>query len=68
MENYITDRYNQSLMALGLEPTYPVNEQDLKQTEWFDIEILSSKETDFFNKRSTDYSKKMKQITADDLF
>lgn len=68
VENYITDRYNQSLMALGLEPTYPVNEQDLKQTEWFDIEILSSKETDFFNKRSTDYSKKMKQITADDLF
>ncbi|MDG6895780.1 ribonucleotide-diphosphate reductase subunit beta [Volucribacter amazonae] len=68
VENYITNRYNASLVALGLEPIYSVNEQELKQTEWFDIEILSTKETDFFNKRSTDYSKKMKQITADDLF
>ncbi|MDH2924299.1 ribonucleotide reductase [Nicoletella semolina] len=68
VENYIMSRYNNSLMALGLEPPYDINPDMLKETEWFDIEILSTKETDFFNKRSTDYSKKMKQITADDLF
>lgn len=68
VENYIRSRYNNSLMTLGLEPPYDVDPDLLKETEWFDIEILSTKETDFFNKRSTDYSKKMKQITADDLF
>ncbi|QGM81349.1 ribonucleotide-diphosphate reductase subunit beta [Otariodibacter oris] len=68
VENYIMSRYNNSLMALGLEPPYNIDPDMLKETEWFDIEILSTKETDFFNKRSTDYSKKMKQITADDLF
>lgn len=66
--NYIKSRYNNSLMTLGLEPPHDINPELLKETEWFDIEILSTKETDFFNKRSTDYSKKMKQITADDLF
>ena len=55
-------------MILGLEPPHDIDPELLKETEWFDIEILSTKETDFFNKRSTDYSKKMKQITADDLF
>lgn len=68
VENYIKSRYNNSLSTLGLEPPYDVDPGLLKETEWFDIEILSTKETDFFNKRSTDYSKKMKQITADDLF
>ena len=68
VENYIKSRYNNSLQILGLEPPHNINEEMLKETEWFDIEILSTKETDFFNKRSTDYSKKMKQITADDLF
>ncbi|AMW16428.1 ribonucleotide-diphosphate reductase subunit beta [Glaesserella parasuis] len=68
VENYIMNRYNNSLSILGLEPPYDVDPDLLKETEWFDIEIISTKETDFFNKRSTDYSKKMKQITADDLF
>lgn len=68
VENYIKNRYNNSLSILGLEPPHDIDPEFLKETEWFDIEILSTKETDFFNKRSTDYSKKMKQITADDLF
>lgn len=68
VENYITHRYNQSLQILGIDAPYLVSEALLRQTEWFDIEILSSKENDFFYKRSTDYSKKVKQITADDLF
>ena len=68
VENYIVNRYNTSLEILGLDRPYPVDEALLKETEWFDIEILSGKEHDFFYKRSTDYSKKIKQITADDLF
>ncbi len=68
VENYIVNRYNNSLAILGIKKPYLVNPQALKETEWFDIEILSGKEHDFFYKRSTDYSKKTKQITADDLF
>ena len=68
MENYITNRYNNSLEILGINAPYLVDTKKLRETEWFDIEILSGKEGDFFYKRSTDYSKKIKQITADDLF
>lgn len=68
VENYIVHRYNNSLEILDLARIYPVDEELLKETEWFDVEILSSKEHDFFYKRSTDYSKKTKQITEDDLF
>ena len=68
VENYIVNRYNQSLSILGLNTPYLINPDALRETEWFDIEILSGKENDFFYKRSTDYSKKVKQITADDLF
>ena len=68
VENYITNRYNNSLEILGINAPYLVDTKKLRETEWFDIEILSGKEGDFFYKRSTDYSKKIKQITADDLF
>lgn len=67
-ENYIMHRYNNSLEALGLEPPYLVDKDLLKKTDWFTTEVLASKENDFFYKRSTDYSKRMKSITADDLF
>lgn len=67
-ENYIIHRYNNSLEILGIEAPYLVDERLLAKTRWFDEEVLSGKENDFFYKRSTDYSKKQKQITADDLF
>lgn len=67
-ENYIIHRYNNSLEILGIEAPYLVDEKLLDKTRWFDQEILAGKENDFFYKRSTDYSKKQKQITADDLF
>jgi ribonucleoside-diphosphate reductase beta chain len=40
----------------------------VKQTAWFAEEMLSTKNVDFFVKRSTAYSKKTKSFTEDDLF
>ena len=51
-----------------MQPTFDVDETMLEQTEWFDIEITSTKEGDFFYKKSIDYNKKSKSITIDDLF
>ena len=39
-----------------------------REVEWFDIEVLAPKDNDFFNKRSTDYTKFSKPVTGDDLF
>ena len=65
---FIKHRFNVSLNAIGVENVFEVNEKVLETTEWFDDEILTTKHTDFFNKRSINYSKKSKSITLNDLF
>ena len=65
---FIKHRFNESLNAIGVDSVFNVDEKVLETTEWFDDEILTTKHTDFFNKRSINYSKKQKSITEDDLF
>jgi ribonucleoside-diphosphate reductase beta chain len=65
---FIKDRFNKSLNSIGIDSIFYVDQSLLKNTEWFDDEILTTKHTDFFYKRSINYSKKQKSITEDDLF
>jgi len=65
---FIKNRFNLSLNSIGIDSIFDVNETILETTEWFDDEILTTKHTDFFNKRSINYSKKSKSITSNDLF
>jgi len=65
---FVKDRFNRSLNAIGINPFFSTDEKLLESTEWFEDEILTTKHTDFFNKRSINYSKKQKSITEDDLF
>jgi ribonucleoside-diphosphate reductase beta chain len=51
-----------------MKPLFSVDTELLEKTQWFNIEILSTKEGDFFYKKSVDYNKKAKSITEDDLF
>ena len=51
-----------------MKPLYDVDMDAVKTTDWFMEEILSTKNVDFFVKRSTAYSKKTKAFTCDDLF
>ena len=65
---FIKNRFNVSLNSIGVDSIFDINETLLETTEWFDDEILTTKHTDFFNKRSINYSKKSKSITSNDLF
>lgn len=65
---FIKHRFNISLNSIGIDSVFEIDEKLLETTEWFDDEILTTKHTDFFNKRSINYSKKTKSITEDDLF
>jgi ribonucleoside-diphosphate reductase beta chain len=56
------------MRAIGLENVFEVDNEMVKQTAWFAEEMLSTKNVDFFVKRSTAYSKKTKSFTEDDLF
>lgn len=66
VKNYIKHRYNNSLQALGVDYSHKVDTNLLKEVNWFEMELKVSKETDFFNKRSTDYTKKTSHSEVDD--
>jgi ribonucleoside-diphosphate reductase beta chain len=68
IKNFIKDRFNKSLKSLDIKPIFETNAEQLKETEWFDDEILVTKHNDFFDKRPINYNKKNKSITSDDLF
>ena len=68
VKEFVKDRFNQSMRAIGLEDVFKVNKDMVKETAWFAEEMLSTKNVDFFVKRSTAYSKKTKSFTEDDLF
>lgn len=65
---FIKHRFNESLKAIGVPSGFEIKKDILKETEWFEDEVLTTKHTDFFYKRSINYSKKAKSITEDDLF
>jgi ribonucleoside-diphosphate reductase beta chain len=68
VKEFVKDRFNQSMRAIGIEDVFKVNKDMIKETAWFAEEMLSTKNVDFFVKRSTAYSKKTKSFTEDDLF
>lgn len=68
VKEFLKHRFNQSLEAIDLKPLYEVDKEVVASTNWFIEEILSTKNIDFFVKRSTAYSKKTQAFTEDDLF
>jgi hypothetical protein len=68
IKHFIQNRFNNSLNRIGMKPVFEVDFTEIEKTLWFDVEILSTKEDDFFYKKSTSYNKKQKSITEDDLF
>lgn len=68
VNEFIKNRFNNSLESIGLGKIFEIDQELLKQTEWFDDEIIGTKHGDFFVKRSINYSKRAQSITSDDLF
>jgi len=68
IKNFIQNRFNNSLQRIGMKPVFEVDFIEIEKTLWFDVEITSTKEGDFFYKKQIDYNKKSKSITEDDLF
>ncbi len=65
---FIKNRFNNSLVNIGLEKVFKVDESIVEQTDWFDAEVIATKHGDFFVKRSINYNKRNQSVTADDLF
>jgi len=68
INEFIKNRFNNSLQSIGIEKVFEIDEELLHETEWFDDEIIGTKHGDFFVKRSINYSKRTQSITSNDLF
>jgi len=68
IKEFIKNRFNNSLNKIQLNNIFEINTELLESSLWFDVEISSTKEGDFFYKKSIDYNKKSKSITENDLF
>jgi len=68
IKHFIMNRFNNSLNKIGMGNVFDIDINQLEKTLWFEVEITSTKEGDFFYKKQIDYSKKQKAITEDDLF
>lgn len=65
---FIKNRMNNSLVSVGYEKLFDVDIELVRKTSWFDDEVVGTKLTDFFNKRSVNYTKHTQAINADTLF
>ena len=68
INEFLKNRFNMSLRSIGVEEVFDIDETLVRETEWFDDEIIGTKHGDFFVKRSVNYSKRTQSITSDDLF
>lgn len=66
--DFIKYRMNDSLTKIGFDPIFEINEDSKKKFWWFEEEVYANNMVDFFNQRSTDYSKNNKSFDESDLF
>ena len=69
LKNFVKDRLNQSLVAIGFKEVFDdLDKQLLEETEWFNEDVLGNTNTDFFYARPVNYSKGNKSYDVEDLF
>lgn len=68
LKEFIKNRINDSLVQIGMEKHFDVNEEILEKTEWFNEELLGNNMVDFFHAKPVDYAKKNKKVSEDELF
>lgn len=54
---FTKDNFNTSLQSIGLEPMFEVDKEELKHSEWFNVEMFAYTRNDFFNTKSANYNK-----------
>lgn len=68
VKEFVKHRLNNDLKAVGLSQPFSVNQKEIEKTEWFNDEIITTKHTDFFFKRSINYSRRITSVNEEDIF
>ena len=68
VKNFMFDRANRKFKELGIDYSYDVDAELLKEMDWFYILVSGEQQTDFFFNRETGYAKPNADWETEDLF
>ena len=68
VKEFVKQRLNNSLVAVGYEELFDVDKELVDETKWFVDEVIGTKLTDFLHKRSVNYTKFSQSINGDTIF
>jgi ribonucleoside-diphosphate reductase beta chain len=65
--NYMKHLANQSLVTIGLKPTFDIDAKMVEEVSWFDNDSQAMQQTDFFAQRVTEYSDGMVAFSGESV-
>ena len=68
LKEFIKNRINESMVQIGFDTVFEVDDALLSKTMWFDEELLGNNMTDFFHSKDTGYSKNSQCFDETELF
>lgn len=68
VKEFVKQRLNNSLVAVGYKELFDVDKELVDETKWFDDEVIGTKLTDFLHKRSVNYTKFSQSINGETIF
>lgn len=68
LKEYIKSRINDSMIQIGFDKIFDIDESIIRDYEWMDEEVLGNTATDFFFKKPVEYAKKSQTFNSEDLF
>lgn len=68
LKEFVKNRINESLVQIGFDKVFDIDESLLQDTMWFQEQLLGNNMTDFFHSRPVEYSKKNQSFDEEELF
>ena len=68
LKEFIKNRMNDSLVQIGYDTIFEIDQELIAKTSWFDEQVLGNNMTDFFHSRVVEYSKNAQSFSEEDLF
>lgn len=68
LKEYVKSRINESLVQIGFEPVFALDQVLLEGAYWMDEKVLGNSATDFFHMRPVEYTKSFGVFSEEALF
>lgn len=68
LKEFIKNRINESLLQIGFDKAFEVEQNLIVETLWFEEQTIGNNQTDFFHTRPVEYSKLTNAFDHEDMF